>query len=158
GNTAPLLGYTSKTVAQIEGRRESEDSPLSVVGFLSVSPDYFGSLGIKVIKGRVFTDADRIGAPRVAILNQAAADSMFPGEDPIGKGIRPFVDAEYPDATPFVDVVGVVDNARYEKIESPVEPDLYLSYLQPTETASTLVVRSRLDSGLLAATVRREAM
>jgi predicted permease len=157
GNTAPLLGYTSKTVAEVVGREGGPESSPSPVGFLTVSPDYFATLGIKLIAGRVFSDQDRIGAPRVALLNQAAANSLFPGEDPIGKRVKPFVDPEYPNAEEFVQIVGVVDDVKYARIEEQAEPDLYLSYLQPTEPASTLIVRSTIGPASLAAAVRREA-
>src|SRR5262249_18358508 len=105
GSTAPLLGYASKTVMDIEGRAAIK---MVGVGYHSVSPDYFETLGIKLRRGRVFTVQDRAGAPRVAVLNQAAAEKLFPNEDPIGKRIRPYIDPAYNSDEKLVEIVGVV--------------------------------------------------
>src|SRR4029434_5448487 len=74
GNTAPLLGYASKTVMDIEGRADNAQVD---VGIHSVSPEFFKTLRINLLKGRVFTERDRVGAPRVAVINQAAAERLF---------------------------------------------------------------------------------
>ncbi|MCG3161665.1 MAG: hypothetical protein JMDDDDMK_02862 [Acidobacteria bacterium] len=155
GSTAPLLGYASKTVMDIEGR--AADGPVGV-GLHSVSPGYFRTLGVNLLKGRVFTEQDRVGAPRVAIINQAAAEKLFPNEDPIGKRIRPYVDPEYQTNEKFVEIVGVAANARYGRLEEAVEPDVYLSSLQPTDAAQTLIVRTSVDPTTIAAAVRRESL
>jgi predicted permease len=153
GSTAPLLGYSSKTVMDIEGRSGNAQV---VVGFHSVSPDYFRTLRINVLKGRVFTEQDRAGTPRVALINQAAADNLFPDEEPLGKRIQPSIDQMYPTGEKFVEIVGVVANVRYGRLEEPIEPNVYLSYLQPTDPAQTLVLRTNIDSAAITAAVRRE--
>ena len=158
GSTAPLLGYSSITLAVIEERANSTGSGRSAVGFLDVSPDYFDTLGIRVIRGRVFDDRDRIGTPRVAVINRTAAEQMFPDTDPIGKRMKLFVKAGYPNADEFVEIVGIVDDVKYGRIDGQVRPDAYVSYLQPTEIPGTLIVRSQLDPASLVAAVRREVM
>ncbi len=155
GSTAPLLGYASKTAMDIEGR--TTDGSIGV-GLHSVSPEFFKTLRINLIKGRVFTNQDRIGAPRVAIINQSAAERLFPGEEPIGKRIRPYIDPEYETDQKFVEIVGVVADAKYARLEEAVEPDVYLSSLQPTDPAQTLIVRSSVDPAAIVATVRRETL
>ena len=153
-STAPLLGYSSMTVMDIKDQPPAEFA----VALNCVSPDYFATLGIKLIRGRVFTGQDRIGAPRVAIINRAAAEGLFADDEAIGKLIKPYVDADYPNAEAFVEIVGMVDDVKYGRIEERAEPSVYLSFLQPTDSASTLIVRSSMDkSGLLAA-IRREAL
>jgi putative ABC transport system permease protein len=153
GSTAPLLGYASQTVMDIEGRA---DIKMVGVGYHSVSPDYFQTLGITLRRGRVFTAQDRAGAPRVAILNQAAAEKLFPNEDPIGKRIRPYVDPAYNSDEKLVEIVGVVANVRYGRLEEAIEPDIYVSSLQPTDGAQTLIIRTRVDPAAITAAVRRE--
>jgi putative ABC transport system permease protein len=155
GSSAPLLGHSSNTLMEIEGRTANK---MAGIGFSSVSPDYFKTLGIRLIKGRVFTAQDRIGAPRVAVINQAAAERVFRGEEPLGKRIKPFVDPSYESGEKFVEIVGVVGNAKYGRIEEEVEPDVYLSALQPTDRPQRLIVRSSVDPAAIAAAVRREVL
>jgi predicted permease len=155
GSTAPLLGYSSMTVMDIKGQPGGQPA---FIGLHSVSPDYFATLGIRLIRGRVFTAQDRIGAPRTAVINRAAAERFFADEDAIGKLVKPYVDADYPKAEEFVEIVGIVDDVKYARLEEMVGPDVYLSSLQPTDQASTLIVRSSLDTAPLLAAIRREAL
>jgi putative ABC transport system permease protein len=152
---APLLGHYARTVMDIEGRA---DIKLVGVGFHSVSPDYFKTLGIILRRGRVFTEEDRAGAPRVALINQTAAEKFFPGEDPIGKRLRPYVTPNYDTHENFVEVVGVVADVRYGRLEEAIEPDIYVSSLQPTDRTYTLIVRSSVDPAAITEAVRREVL
>jgi putative ABC transport system permease protein len=158
GSTAPLLGYSSMTIMDIKDQPPVESAGPAIVAMHSVSPDYFATLGIRVIRGRVFTEQDRIGAPRVAVINRAAAERFFSEEDAIGKRIKPYIDADYPNAEEFLEIVGIVADAKYGKIEERVEPNVYLSFLQPADSASTLIVRSSLNKSALVAAIRREAL
>ena len=153
GSTAPLLGHGARAVMDIEGRA---DVKAAGVCLYSVSPDYFRTLGIFLQTGRLFTDRDRAGASRVAVINGALAEKFFPGEDPLGKRLRPYVDADYKTAEKFVEVVGIVGNARYGRLEEAVEPAVYLCSLQPTDPTPVLVVRTSLDPGGVTEAVRRE--
>ena len=157
GSTAPLLGYASKGAGmEIEGRTTEVPSG---TGFHVVSPEFFTTLRINLQKGRVFTQYDRIGTPRVAVINQTAADQLFPGEEPLGKRIRPHIEPADQTEDKFVEIVGVVADAKYDNIEQAVEPDIYLSSLQPTSLpAQTLIVRSSADSRALIAAVRSEVL
>jgi putative ABC transport system permease protein len=152
---SPLVGRFAMTVMDIEGRADIEQVG---VGFHSVSPDYFKTLGVKLLRGRVFTAHDRAGAPRVALINQTAAEKFFPGEDPVGKRLRPYVPPDYETTEKFVEVVGVVADVRYGRLEEAIEPDVYVSSLQPTDPTHTLIVRSSVDPAALTAAVRREAL
>jgi putative ABC transport system permease protein len=123
-----------------------------------VSPEFFSTLRINLLKGRVFTEYDRIGAPRVAVINQSAAAQLFPGEEPLGRRIRPSIEPMYKTEDKFVEIVGVVDNAKYGRLEEAVEPDVYLSSLQPIDSAQTLIVRSSADPTGIIAAVRNEVL
>jgi putative ABC transport system permease protein len=157
GSTAPLLGQATITGIGVEGRADSNQTEQVGVGVHSVSPDYFKTLRVNLLKGRVFTDQDRAGAPRVALINQTAAEKFFPGEDPLGKRIQVGVAPGYETTEKFVEIVGVVADVRYGRLEAAIEPDAYLSSLQPTDPAQTLIVRTRVDPATIAAAVRREA-
>jgi putative ABC transport system permease protein len=158
GSTAPLLGQATITGIGVEGRADSKQTGQVGVGVHSVSPDYFKTLRVSLLKGRVFTDRDRAGAPRVAIINQTAAETFFHGEEPLGKRIQVGVSPSYETTEKFVEIVGVVADARYGRLEAPIEPDVYLSFLQPTDPAQTLIVRTRVDPAAIAAVIRREVL
>jgi len=161
GSTAPLLGQATITVIGIEGRTDNQKTgqtePVGV-GVHSISPGYFKTLRVNLLKGRVFTDQDRAGAPRVALINQTAAETFFPGEEPLGKRIQVGVGASYETAEKSVEIVGVVADVRYGQLEAAIEPDVYLSSLQPTDEAQTLIVRTRVDPAAMTAAVRREVL
>jgi putative ABC transport system permease protein len=152
---APLLGRYARAVIDIEGRADIKKAG---VGFHSVSPDYFKTLGITLLRGRVFTPQDRAGAPRVALINKAAAERFFPGEDPIGKRLRPYVSTQYQTTELFVEIVGVVADVPYGRLEEAIGPDVYASALQPTDQMRMLIVRSRVEAAALTAAVQREVL
>jgi putative ABC transport system permease protein len=151
----PLLGRYARAVIDIEGRADIKKAG---VGFHSVSPDYFKTLGIALRSGRAFTPQDRAGVPRVALINKAAAERFFPGEDPIGKRFRPYVGTQYQTTEIFVEIVGVVADVPYGRLEEAIGPDVYVSALQPTDQMRMLIVRSRVEAAALAAAVQREVL
>lgn len=80
-----------------------------------VSPDYFGTLGMRIVRGRGFTAADRPGTAQVMVINQHLADFYWPGQDPLGRCVK-----VGDDSLPCASVIGVVANARVNEIqESP---------------------------------------
>ena len=82
----------------------------------AVTPDYFKVLGIRLIDGRLFTASDRMGTPLVTVINETAARTYWPGENPIGQCVR--VGA---DTMPCTTVIGIVSNARRQQlVEAPV--------------------------------------
>lgn len=99
--------------------------PGAKVKFNLVGPKYFDMLGIKLLRGRPITDQDGADAPRVAVINQTLAGRIWPGEDPVGRALR----LGSPDADPLL-VVGVVEDGKYNYLEEPQEPYLYLPFSQ----------------------------
>jgi putative ABC transport system permease protein len=153
---APLLvglAGSGRGTMDIEGRADVKKVG---VGFHSVSPDYFRTLGIALQRGRVFTAQDRIGAPRVALINQTAAEKFFPGVNPLGRRLRPYATPTYETPEQSVEIVGVVADVRYGRLEEALEPDIYVSSLQPTGRTPTLLVRSRLEAAALTTAIQRE--
>ena len=137
-----------------------EPPPKLQVYQYAITPEYFDVLGMRKIAGRTFTDGDREGAERVAIVNEALAKLYWSGRSPIGACLR--VGA---DTMPCTTVVGVVQNTRRQSLveETPVA-QIYLPLVQlsPAVTRSsasffgyTLVVGTRGDADLLTESVRR---
>ncbi|HKW96320.1 MAG TPA: ABC transporter permease [Bryobacteraceae bacterium] len=87
----------------------------------SVSPAFFRTLGIGLVRGRLFTERDRPGAPLVAIVNQALVRRYFPNEEPLGKRIG----AMRPDLV-WKTIVGVVADVKNSGLKSEPQPEAYL--------------------------------
>jgi putative ABC transport system permease protein len=121
----PLSAYTSSTGTRmrIEG---IEHQPHVEYSDFAVSPGFFRAIGIELLRGRDFTDADRDGAPLAVIVNQEFVRRYFEGQDPIYRHIWLPTD---PEPTPAA-VVGVVANSKYRTIGEDRTAAMYLSYLQ----------------------------
>ncbi|MFV2008205.1 MAG: ABC transporter permease, partial [Longimicrobiales bacterium] len=119
-----------------------------------VGPDFLRTLGIPLLRGRWLTDGDRQGSPNVTAVNRRAAETLWPGEDPIGKrvvlGTGEFMS---PDSTAIV--VGVVANVRYGTAEEPIGLDIYTSYHQFSRAFTYVMVKSDLSLSTLVPELRR---
>jgi len=113
-----------------------------------VEGDYFGTLGIPLYRGRLFSTGDNDESPRVVVVNRAAAEQFWPGDDPIGKPIE--IGGWFGPNT----VVGVVADVHYGSIEAPPEPMLYVPLAQLSAMGGNLVVRGRSDPSVLVGLLR----
>jgi putative ABC transport system permease protein len=109
--------------------------------FNVVTPDYFRTLQVPVVRGRDFTDRDRIDAPFVAIINEQLAKDSFPDVDPIGRTIRCGLDTLEP-----MTIVGVVKDIRTRGPGRPVQAELYMPYEQHQGPATALNIVMRTDA------------
>ncbi|MDE3166607.1 MAG: ABC transporter permease [Acidobacteriota bacterium] len=114
-----------------------------------VSPGYFQAVRIPLLRGRDFTATDSKAAPRVVIVNEAAAAVLWPGQDPIGKRLT-FAGEGIP-----VEVVGVARNANYMDVAEPPRPLVYLSLVQYYFPAAVLYIRTAGDPAETLASVKR---
>ncbi len=124
-------------------------------GYQVASTDYFRTLGIPLLRGRVFTDADDAAAPGVAVINQALANLYWQNEDPIGKRIT-WGDVDE-DAV-WTTIVGIVGNTSYEGLDQPPRPEVFRPYPQAPIPYMTVVVRSDMDMGALESALRAAVM
>jgi macrolide transport system ATP-binding/permease protein len=113
-----------------------------------VSPEYFRTLSMAIVDGRDFTWRDRDIAPRVAIVSEALAQRMWPGERAVGKHIT--------EAQIQLEVVGVTRDAKYRSILSPPPLLLYTPWMQSYDSYVSLEIRTRNDPAAFARTLRRE--
>jgi predicted permease len=90
------------------------------VDFNVVSPTYFDTIGLPVVRGRAFTPRDREGAPHVAMVNEEAVRRFWPDEDPIGKQVR----LERPPR--MMEIVGVVHDGRFRNYRAEINPCFYV--------------------------------
>ena len=122
---------------EIPGRTPKEGGPVVPVPW--VSYDYFHTLGIPVLRGRVFGRRDKPGSPGVVVISEALARRYFPGEDPIGKRLKhggPSLN------NPYWEIIGVVADVKYEGLGGELVPVYYESADQYTAGPMWLVVRT----------------
>jgi putative ABC transport system permease protein len=146
----PLTLSLSGSDFRIEGRPEPEAGKEMIIYTRSVSPDYFGSLGISLIKGRDFSERDQSDAPKAAIINNDLARIYFPNEDPIGKRIT------FDDAQSWISIVGVIGDVKQLGLDSSAKPEVYFPYPQMAAPSMSLVVRTASDPLSLAGAVKSQ--
>jgi len=136
----------------VEGRPLPPGRNPPAVAQLLIGGDYFKALGVPLLRGRDFTPADTEQAPPVVIINQSMAVAQFRGEDPVGRRLQ----LGDPDPTnPWVTIVGVVADVRYNGLERASEPTMYTPYEQTSWWPTMyLLVRSSVDPAGLATGVR----
>jgi len=145
----PLTKYNMGAELFVEGRvyREGENPPGAPIA--AVSPDYFRTMGIRLLAGRLFNDGDTQNAPAVTLLSETLARKLFPNEDPLGKR---FLNLAGSDAE-FTTVVGVVSDIRHQGLDKEIEQAVYLTYRQLPRPMS-LVLRGTVETSSLAAALR----
>jgi predicted permease len=107
---------------------------------------------IPVLRGRGFSSADRADAPKVVLINETTARRYFPGEDPVGKPIRPTL-------TGFIEgaeIIGIAGDVRYRQMDQAPEPDVYLSLLQSPQSGVYLFARTAGNPLALVPAVREQ--
>ena len=119
------------------------------VMFNTAMPNYFETIGIPFIKGRLFGSQDQINTPPVLIINQTMARRFWPDQDPIGKQVK-FVE----DGTTGT-VVGVVGDAKHYWLEEEQRPQIYASYTQQPGYFATVVARTTVEPLALTESVRQ---
>lgn len=133
-NCVPFADGCRNTADLSRDGRDTEPGEDRVVGVNFIAPDYFGVLRVPVLAGRVFTTLDRQGSPRVVVISRATARRFWPGEDAVGKSLslRGFEGAT---------VIGVVGDVRYDNIEEPPRPNVYISTSQSPRREGFILAR-----------------
>jgi len=132
-SSAPMGGYSASISDQaLQGRQDK----LPDTYYSMVSPDYFHTLGIPLVLGRYFSDADREGSPSVVIVNDSFARRYLPGENCLGRRIESWIQKN-----DWLTIVGVVGDVRSRPDREP-EPEMFLPYLQAGSREMTLLVRT----------------
>ncbi|HMF61834.1 MAG TPA: ABC transporter permease, partial [Vicinamibacterales bacterium] len=133
----PLAGDRSAARFEVQGRPTATGARTYLN---NVSPRYFDTMGIPLLRGRDFRPSDRPGSPRVVIVNEAFQRAYFPGEDAVGRHVG------Y--GEPFSEIVGVVKDSAYASVSEAPTPVLYYSYAQVpslSTQARPLMVHVRTD-------------
>jgi putative ABC transport system permease protein len=120
-----------------------------------VGPNHFAALGVPLLRGRVFSSSDRVGATRVTIISQTAAKRFWPNEDPIGRRVWFGGGSNFDRPDSSAEIIGIVGDVAYQALaEHPFQPDFYTPYAQFTYASRTVLVRTRGDPSALVPAVR----
>jgi putative ABC transport system permease protein len=140
-NRIPLiregLGTTSNRAPQIDSS--------------TVSPEYFHLLGMTLVRGRLFNDQDVADTPPVIVINEAAARTYWPGQDPIGKRIQ--MGRSKP---VWYTIAGVIADARTESLADAGTPKIYFTAYQRITKDLAIYLRGQLDPAAIPAQVRSQ--
>jgi putative ABC transport system permease protein len=129
---------------RIEGRTYRSDRDYGRTRTLSVTPGFFSTFGVPVLKGRGITADDRLGTPAVAVVNEAFVRENFRGADPIGHRLRL---GESDSKADWVTIVGVIPTLYTVTMDDPFPPAVVTALWQePRLTTLTLAVRGRADA------------
>ena len=138
-NDLPLSGNNSSGSITLEGflppppnQRESADRR-------AITPAYFSAMGIHLLQGRAFTDADNERAPGVVIVSRSLAEHYWPGTSPIGKRLKL---ARYASQAPWITIVGVAADVRHGTLSKASRQVVYYPHAQIPGSGMELVVRS----------------
>jgi predicted permease len=145
----PLNNGCNGTIMTFADRPRSATGN-AMVGVHWVSPSWFGTMRVPLKRGRLFAESDRLGGPKVVLINEEAARTYFPGENPVGKRVAVYQGGFNTGA----EVIGIVGDVRYGTIDSLPRPDAYISYGQARISRMIIFVRTAGDPSAMAPSVR----
>ena len=143
----PWTGYDENTSFGIEGRQFSDDEyPSAQYHF--ATPEYFRTLGIPLLAGRFFTDADDADAPRVIVINKSMADRYWPDDDAVGKKVRLWGATR--------SIAGIIGDLKDSPGELRAKPGFFFPIAQQAQSSLILALRTQGDPMSLLAAMRTE--
>jgi predicted permease len=156
----PDPGFDASTSFSVDGEPEPAPGNRPESRLLPVSPSYFATVGMTLVRGRTFTEAEnRLDAPPVVVINEALARQYFPGEDPIGKHLtfgltRTVSDVPGDTMVARGEIVGIVRTVRHTSLADQPEPATYFPY-RMLPFGPTFVVRTAADPARVEGEIRR---
>jgi putative ABC transport system permease protein len=151
-NVVPIINDFILGVV-VEGRPRTLDTDQPKTNYFAVTPGYLKAMGIPLLRGRDFTERDLSSATRVVIINETMANTLFPGEDPIGKRLHITMGEEI-----FREIVGVVGDVKQNGLDVATKNQTYEPFAQEPSPMMTLIVRSGADPSSLTGAIRSEVL
>ncbi len=150
-SSVPISTFPSGQKIYVENRLVLPDRPVPIILYDRIDPGYFETMSIPMLLGRGFLDSDNEAAPLVAVINQTMANRLWPAEEPIGK--RFSIKSE---TGPFLEVVGIARDSKYQSISEDAEPHFYIPLEQNYTSLRILQVRSQVAPALLTGEIQRQ--
>jgi putative ABC transport system permease protein len=147
----PIEGSYWGSIFIVKDQPVPERSQLPSAAFNPISPDYFQTMGIPLLKGRPFTEADKEQSAAVVVINETMARRFWPNENPIGKRVK----QGWPEQeTPWREVVGVVGDVKLDGVIEKTPLHIYLPMSQSASASSFLAVRTQVEPQSLTAPIQ----
>jgi putative ABC transport system permease protein len=153
-NCPPISGGCNGTSVNFPDRPPLPEGTIVITGIHWASPAFFETMGIRLIRGRTFTDRDREGQPKVTVINETAARQIFKGEDPIGRRIT-LGQGGFHEGN-GAEVIGIVNDVRYRSVEAAPTAESYIPLLQSWRGGGLLFMRTSLEPAALTPMLRKE--
>ena len=151
----PLSGDRFSISFEIDGRPVAKKDQPSA-DFFNVNPGYFKTMGIPLIKGRDFEDRDQHKSPPVIIVSETFVRQNFPGEEAIGKRIKPGISVFEDEETPWREIVGVVGDVKNRALNTDPRPVYYVPQAQVPFNQEIMVVKTTGDPHALVKAATKE--
>jgi predicted permease len=139
-NVMLLSGSVNSGGVHFQGAAYTPGQRENSMNRIVAGPDFFETIGIPLQTGRTFTEHDNNEAPKVAIINEAAARKFFAGENPLGRRVGFSVET-----ADQIEIVGVVRDAKYSQVREPAPPTMYVPHLQTPLPRAVVEVRTAGD-------------
>jgi predicted permease len=151
GNLPLTYNGDSMTIS-VEGVPDPPTDQRPDVIFRAIGPGYFNTMGIPIVRGQDFTDQDKPDAKDVVVISEKTAQQFWPGQDPIGKRLKP---GSSTSKSEWREVIGIVKDVRQNDLIAPPKMQMYFTYRQVENiAANALVVRTTIEPMSLAGSVR----
>ena len=148
----PLTYNGDSMNISVEGVPDPPPDQRPDVIFRAIGPGYFGTMGISIIRGRDFTDQDKADSKNVVVISEKTAQHFWPGQDPIGRRLKP---GSSTSNTPWREVIGIVKDVRQNDFIAAPKMQMYFTYRQLKDLApNALVIRTSIEPLSLAASAR----
>ncbi len=148
-NVMLLSGSVNSSGVYIQGAAYTPGQRGDSMNRIVAGPGFFEMIGIPLQTGRIFTDRDDQTAPKVAIINEAAARKFFKGDSPLGRRFGFSVEK-----SDELEIVGVVRDAKYSQVREPPPPTMYVPLLQARLPWAVFEVRTAIDPAAAVGAIR----
>lgn len=152
----PIDGSNWNSIFTVADKPVPERAKLPSAAFTPVSDGYFETMGMRLIRGRLFDRTDTVDSPKTIVINETLGRRLWPGEDPIGRRLKQGW-PETPDHptgpdayfSPWREVVGIVADVKFNGITSETPLQVYLPLVQESARSVAIVVRSATEPASL---------
>ena len=141
-SSVPLAGTENLRQVTIEGRPRPEPGKEIISDFRIVTTGYFKTMGIQQVAGDELPRQPRPGGPPVLLINSMMADTVFPGQNPLGRRLKL---TSYDQDSPWYTVAGVVGDTRHTALDSAVRPQVYVHHNAEPGLQMVVVMRTKDD-------------